>query len=186
MGELSPIHTGVLRRDLHGETVGIIHTTPILSCDYCNAIIDTTEPILYEAIRVANLPTLETHLDPPKGWMLDAARCQDCTISHLSPTTIGYEEALVLLRVTDADGILSTDASTLKVVNLSPSNDGYVPPQVGTHILAASDDVGSARWLRMCARIDRVNTASLESPVAMEQLSALISRSNDVPPGINI
>lgn len=186
MTELAPNYTDELRHDLHGEPVGLIHTTPILRCHYCGAVVETTEPIMYEALRVVNLPMLETVLDPPVEWVLDTARCHNCVIQQLTPATAGYDEALVRFAVTETDGILSVDGSTLRVVDLALAGDGYAPPQLGTHTLIESGDVGTARWLRMRAHIEQVTTAPEVSPAVVTRLSELISRSTEVPPGITV
>lgn len=128
MDKSYPEYTDELRHYLYGETVGIIHTTPVLVCDYCDAAIDTTEPVMYEAIRVADMPNLEKVLDPPQEWILDAARCRDCDIERLDPATEGYDEALLFLAVSKSDGIVSVDPSTLTVADLSPNEEGYYPP----------------------------------------------------------
>lgn len=133
------------RHDLHGEPVGLVHTTPILRCDYCDAVVETTDSIMYEALQVANLPMLETFLDPPVEWVLDAARYHTCAVQQLQPATARYDEALVRFVVTETDGILSVDGSPLWIIDLALASEGYVPPQLGTQTLAESNDRGAAR-----------------------------------------
>jgi hypothetical protein len=179
-------HADELRHDLHGATVGTIHTTPMLVCDYCDAAIDTTDPVMYEAIRVADMPNLEKLLDPAEEWVLDTARCPDCEIDHLDPATDGYDEALLLLGVTEADGILSVDSSMLTVADLSPDGEGYYPPLIEAQTLVGTDDLGYARWLRMKAHIEQMRTSSVASQEAVETLEAIIRGSEDIPPGIDL
>lgn len=175
-----------LRRDLHGTPVGLVHTTPILRCDYCDTVVETTDSIVYEALRVANLPMLETFLDPPVEWILDAARCHTCAVQQLQPATAGYDEALVRFAVTERDGILNVDGSTLRVVDLALAGEGYAPPQLGTQTLAESGDVGVARWLRLRAHIEQVSAASNDSPAAVKRLTELVNRSSEVPPRLTV
>jgi hypothetical protein len=184
MSESYPAYTDELRHDLHGETVGLVHTTPILVCDYCNALIDTTEPIMYEAIRIADMPTVANACDPPEDWFLDAARCRDCEIKQLDPATKGYDEALCILAVSETDGIQSVDASTLAVVDLSPTGNGYAPPVTEVFPLIAADDPGYLRWLRMDAHLAEIDTTT--PPEAGELLRDALSDATDIPPGIDV
>jgi hypothetical protein len=186
MSKTQSEYTTELRHDLHGETVGIVHTTPILVCDYCGATIDTTEPVMYDAIRIADMPHLTTLLDPPQEWVLDTARCRDCEIERLDPATEGYDEALVVLTVHDADGIQSVDTTTLTVVDLSLAGDGYYPPLSWAHTLTETDDHGHARWLRMQAHLEELKTAPDAPPAAVDMLQDIIKRSQDIPPGIDV
>lgn len=163
-------YTDELRHDLHGETVGLRHTTPILVCDYCDTIIDITEPVMYEAIRVVDLPNHEALLDPPEEWVLDAARCRNCEIDHLDPATKKYDEALLLLAVNNADGILSVDTSSLTVADLSPDSEGYYPPQIEAQTALAGDDLGYARWLRIQAQLETMRT-TVDAPQVQSRCS---------------
>lgn len=45
-----------MKRDLHGTEIGT-RTEP--TCDFCNAEIDTDEPVLSDVIRVEELPYVE-------------------------------------------------------------------------------------------------------------------------------
>lgn len=179
-------YTGEFRHDLHGETVGITHITPIFVCDYCDTIIDTAEPVMYEAIRVADMPNLEKLFAPPQEWILDAARCRDCEIEQLDPATNGYDEALLVLTVHEADGIQSVDASTLTVVDLSPAEKGFYPPLSWAHTLTETGDLGHARWLRMQAHLEDMKTSARAPPEAVEMLEDIIKRSKDIPPSIDV
>jgi hypothetical protein len=108
---------------------------------------------MYEAIRVVDMTNFEKVLDP---------------------ATEGYDEALLILAVNNSEGIQSIDASTLTVVDLSLSEDGYCPPLSWVHTLMESNDLGRAQWLRMQAHLEDMKISSSAPPEAVEMLEDII------------
>jgi hypothetical protein len=183
MGNSQPEYTDELRHDLHGESVGLDDT---LICEYCGASIDTTEPVMCEALRVVNLSEVEKLLDPPADWILDAARCHACEIEELTPATDGFDEALLMLRVNESNGMLSADASTLAVVDISPNGEGYHPPLVNAQLLLASGDPGDARWLRTKGFLERLEAEPTASTDEIELMQNIVGQSKEIPPEIDL
>lgn len=181
MSEATSRFTDELKRDLHGERAGSRRT---LVCDYCDAEIDTAEPVMYEALRVVDMPNLQKLIDPPEGWTLDAARCRDCEIESLEPATDGYDEALILLSINESSGILSADSAEMTIVDTSPDGDGYYPPKVPGNVLAEANDPGFARWTRMKGILDSLKSDD-HPPEFVELLRKGVKQSKEVPPSVN-
>ena len=97
-----------LKRDIPGERVADAHT-----CDYCGAEVEVGEPVLYEVIRIADMPNPEQLFNPPPGWFADAIRCRNCDIDELTPASDGFDEALVMVHLAESNDVLSIDASRL-------------------------------------------------------------------------
>jgi hypothetical protein len=166
--------TDEIRAALHGARVG--HVGEVY-CDYHNhpTRIPTEEPIMYDCIKVVELPDWEPLLDPPETWLLDAARCRECETDALEYPTHGYAEALVMLTLTEANDILSIDAATLTVLDYSPAHEGSLPPTTDA-MLALEDDVGIARWTRLLKWLE----TDPPQPIR-EHLEHLIAESPDAP-----
>jgi hypothetical protein len=163
-----------LQSAFHGARVG---QDIQVYCDYHDSPtpIPTDEPIMYDCIRVVDLPDWEPLLDPPATWLLDAARCRDCETDALEYPTHGYAEALVMLTLTEANDILSIDAATLTVLDYSPADEGNSPP-IPDAMLAVEDDVGIARWTRLLKWLE----TDPPQPIR-EHLEHLITESPDAP-----
>lgn len=171
-----------LKRDLHGEQVGRPHA---LVCDYCDAEIDITEPVMYESLRIVDMPKLEQLLELSDEWVLDAARCRDCEIESLKPATDGYDEALILLSINESSGVLSADSSELTVVDVSPDGEGYYPPRIPANVVAEVGDPGYARWLRTEAVVDDLESGEYPPDVA-ELIRKEVKKSKEVPPSVDL
>lgn len=166
--------TEELRAALHGARVG---QDAHVYCDYHDrpTLIPTDEPIMYDCIRVVDLPDWEPLLDPPETWLLDAARCRECETDALEYPTSGYAEALIMLTLTEANDILSIDAATLTMLDYSPADEGN-PPPIPDAMLALEDDVGIARWTRL------LNWLETDPPQPIrEHLEHLIAESPNSP-----
>lgn len=115
-------------------------------------------PVLYDAIKVVDLPNLEQLLDPPSGWVLDAARCPDHGIEAFEYPSDGYAEALISVEVTGVgDDILGIDGTSIEVLDYSPSADGYYPlPVSGSMVQRACrrGDYGIGRLTRHVPSLD--------------------------------
>jgi len=109
-----------LRSDIHGERVAAE-----AACNYCGASLDSGQPVMYDIIRVADLPNLEQLFDLPAGWFPDAVRCQTYERDTLAPATDGFDEALVMIHLAESNNLLSIDASSTTVVDFSPDSEGY-------------------------------------------------------------
>jgi hypothetical protein len=106
MTDSSPdLDVSQLRSDIHGEAVATD-----AACDYCGAPLDTGQSVMYDVIRVADLPNLEQLFDLPTGWFPDAARCQACKRETLAPATDGFDEALIMIQLAESNNLLSIDA----------------------------------------------------------------------------
>ncbi|KTG11489.1 hypothetical protein AUR64_04350 [Haloprofundus marisrubri] len=97
-------------------------------------------------VSVYDLSNIEALTNPPEGWMLDAARCENCEVDGIEPKTDGWEEAVVLLSIAELNGILSADASELTVVDYSPGDKGHHPPPIPLWALVEPGGVSLARW----------------------------------------
>ena len=164
-----------LKSDIHGERVADAHI-----CDYCDSEVEVGEPVLYEVIRIADLPNLERLFNPPSGWFADAIRCRNCDIDEISPATDGFDEALVMVHLAESNGVLSIDASSTTVVDVSLSSDGYYPPTVPMQSFSELEDFGFARWIRVKYLLDQDDTPG----VVMAILREGIERSKEVPPSV--
>lgn len=173
------LDTETLTHDLHGTDVN--QSDPFI-CDYCNANIPINEPVLYEAIRIGEMPNLKAILNTPPGWGLDAARCQACDIDTIEPATDGFDEALVMLTIKESNGIRSADSSQLTVVDYSPNGDGYYPPPVDPQLIAKMNDFGPARWIRLRYVLEQ---PGFTEKVSQEYLEAL-KQSREIPPDVNL
>lgn len=164
-----------LNGDLHGERVGGPRG---LVCDYCGAAMPTGAPVCYEALRVADFPNLDQLLEVPDGWHLDAARCQDCELDAIDPATDGYDEALIMVTITETDGVLSLDASQLSVVDFVPTETGYYPPVLTREMLVDPQDYGVCRWLRQQGILEQPAATEAVREAAWESLR----HSKEIPP----
>lgn len=173
MAETPP--TNEIQAALHGERVG---QDGQIFCDYHDdpKRIPPDEPIMADCIRVVDLPDWELLLDPPDTWLLDAVRCRDCGANAPTYPTTGYEEALIMVSLTDANGILSVDASTLRVIHYSPADEGHAPPETDSMLAEGTDDAGIARWSRLIGWLQTDPPA----PVS-DHLEQLIDNSPDAP-----
>jgi hypothetical protein len=167
-----------LKSHLHGEVIG---QGSNLVCDFCDKDIPTDEPVMYDAIKVEDMPNLAKLLDTPEEWVLDASRCSDCEINSINPKTDGYEEALIMISVSEADGLLSADATNLSLIDYSRSDDGYYPPMVEMQTAQAQQDYGIGRWVRMKGLLD-----NNPPKIVKQMLKKQIGLSREVPPGIEI
>lgn len=184
MGDSSSTFIDELKRDLYGKQVGETHA---LVCDYCDAEVSITEPVMYEARRVGDMPEFKKAIDIPEEWRLDAARCHNCKIESLKPATNGFDEALILVSVTESNAILSIDTAQMSVVDISSDGNGYHPPQIGDpsiHVFT-SGDLRYARWTRMKGVLNGLDPS--ETPTKfVEAAQRIIEQSKEVPPGIHV
>lgn len=164
-----------LRSDIHGERVAAE-----AACDYCGAPLDSGQPVMYDIIRVADLPNLEQLFDLPAGWFPDAVRCQACERDTLAPATDGFDEALVMVHLAESNDLLSIDASSTTVVDFSPDGEGYFPPKVDPRMVSEYADVGLARWIRVQWLLDHDDGSSSTVAVVREA----VNQSPEVPPEI--
>lgn len=172
---LSSLDIAVLKDDIQGESVA---EAP--RCDYCGDSIAVDQPVEYDVIRIANLPNLEQLVNPPAGWFADALRCQDCNRDQITPATNGFDEALVMVTLSESERGYSIDTSSFTVVDVSLENDGYEPPMVDPRRVAQYQDMGLARWLRVkwLLEHDDGSTASIAS------IREGAKRSQDIPPSV--
>jgi hypothetical protein len=182
MDDATPDFTDELKHDLYGERVGRPHA---FVCDYCDAEISIAEPVMYEALRVVDMPNLEFLLDSPEEWILNAARCRNCEIESLEPATDGFDEALILLSINESNGILSADTSKMTVVDISPDGEGYYPPLVPINIITEIDDPGYARWTRTKGVLNGPKSDYHFSNFA-ELMRKAVKQSKEVPPSIDL
>lgn len=164
--------TGI-QTDIHGERVG-----PDCPCDYCGEPVDTDRPVLYDVVRVAALPALRQVADLPPNWLPDAVRCPDCHRETVSPATDGFEEALVTVSLAASNGHLRIDASSIDLVDYSPTIEGYSPPAVSPPMVQQSDGVGIGRWLRVAGFLN----ADSQDPEVTEYFTRICANASDVPP----
>lgn len=164
-----------LRSDIHGERVAEAR-----ACDYCGATLDVEQPVMYDVIRVADLPNLEQLFDVPTGWIPDASRCQQCERDTLAPATDGFDEALVMVDLVESNDILSIDATSLTPVDVSLDGEGYYPPHVDPRLVAGYSDLGLARWIRVQWLLEHDDGSS--SAVAVVRQA--VEQSQDVPPEV--
>lgn len=182
MSDATPEVTNELKRDLYGERVD--RPNPFV-CDYCDAEISTKEPVMYEALRIVDMPNLEKLVESPEEWMLDAARCRNCEIESLEPATDGFDEALILLSINESNGVLSADTSEMTVVDISPDGEGYYPPQVDIAMLFETNDPGYARWTRTIGLLDNIESDAHPEDI-FEPMREAIRQSKEVPPSVNL
>lgn len=164
-----------LRSDIHGERVAEAR-----ACDYCGAAIDCGQPVMYDVIRVADLPNLEQLFDLPTGWFPDASRCQQCERETLAPATGGFDEALVMVELAESNAVLSIDATSLTSVDVSPDGEGYQPPYVNPRLVSGYADIGLARWIRVQWLLEHDDGSSTTVAVIRQA----VEQSPDVPPEV--
>lgn len=162
-----------MKRDLHG---GRVDSETI--CDGCSEEIDTEIPVRYDVIRVDSLPELEQQLIVPDGWIPDMLRCPACEIECIEPATKGIDEACVVLRLNESNGLITIDSSSLKIVDCSTHTDGYHPPSVHPGIIDQLGDLGMARWQRV------KEYSQLSHPAAHALCRQIVEVSKEVPPEI--
>jgi len=161
-----------------------IHRNPIAPqcrCDYCAQPVDSNGPVLYEVIRVVDLPYLQQILRLPDVWFPDALRCDDCAIETIDPATDGYDEALVRVDLMTANETVRIDTGSIELVDYSPTSDGYQPPVVAPSQIVQDSDVGVGRWIRVAAYLD---TELRTPPDLVAHFTAICDHSSDVPPGL--
>jgi hypothetical protein len=162
--------------DLHAESLGI---ETGVRCDFCGFAVDVNSPVQYEALHVTDLDGLKHLFDVPDIWILDGIRCADCEIDGIEPETDGFEEALVVVSVTETNGVYSVDTSDLEIVSFSPGEDGYYPPFVPPQTLLEQSDIGLVRWHRLHELLkldDRI--------VSGNAIKQALAHSPEVPPSI--
>lgn len=150
-----------LKRDLHGEQVGQIGS---FHCDFCGMEIPIDEPVMYDITKVHDMPNLESVVNLPDGWALDAARCQQCEVEGVIPETDGWEEAVVMLSINESNGVLSADASNLTVIDYSPGNDGHYPPPIQPAFLN-QQGASISRWAFIKSFVE--NTEEKTKPIQL-------------------
>ena len=171
-----------LKHDLHGERVGEQHR---FICDYCGTDINTVEPVMYEALKVVDMPNLERAIDLPDKWILDAVRCQSCEIEGLEPATDGYDEALIFISINESGGVRSADCSELTVVDVSPNGKGYYPPRIPFSVLANGTDPGYARWTRTKGILEDLASGDYD-PDFVRKMQEAVKESRDIPPSVDL
>jgi len=171
---LSDIDISTIKNDIHGERVA---NTP--ACDYCGAELNTEEPVMYDVIRVADMPNLERVFDLPSGWFPDAIRCQQCERDTLSPGTDGFDEGLLIIHLSESNGILSIDSSSIAPVDFSLVGQGYYPPHVSPQMVSQFSDLGLARWIRVKWLLEHDESSQLVSIVRKG-----VEESKEIPPEV--
>jgi len=164
-----------LSSDIHGERVAKAH-----ACDYCGATLDLGQPVMYDVIRVAEMPNLEQLFDLPAGWFPDASRCQQCERDTLTPATDGFDEALVMVELVESNDVLSIDATSATPVDFSPDGKGHYPPKVDPRLMSTYNDIGLGRWIRVKRLLNHGDSSSSTVAAVREA----VNQSRDVPPEI--
>ncbi|MFD1513482.1 hypothetical protein ACFSBT_09355 [Halomarina rubra] len=167
--------TEAITQAIHGEELA--STT---ACDICAQPLDINTPVQYDVMRFSSeakrrLP-FSSH-----SWIADAARCDDCTIQALGPTTQWLDEALIKVNVTESGGIPLIDCTDIRIIDVSPSNDGYGPPMVDLGMVYRRSDFGLFRWMRVREALRRNPPSSFEWCVLRE----CVNQSDDVPPSVS-
>jgi hypothetical protein len=160
-----------------------IHRSPIAPqcrCDYCAQSVDSNGPVLYDVIRVVDLPYLQQILRLPDVWLLDALRCDDCAIETIDPATDGYDEALVRVDLVTANETVRIDTGSIEFVDYSPTSDGHYPPMIAPSQITQDYDVGVGRWIRIAGFLD----AEPQHPETIAHFTTICERSSDVPLGL--
>lgn len=169
-----------IRHELHAD----IHATTLgeggVLCGYHARppVIAPSDSVLLECIRVVDHPQLGTL---PEGWIIDAARCSDCSVATIETPTTGYEEALVRVPLSDLNGVVSVATPAvddISVLGVSPASEGCHPLVVDQQLLDASEpgDVGISRWTRVQGMLD----AEPPEPLR-EHIERLIEQSPESP-----
>ncbi|MFC6965143.1 hypothetical protein ACFQL7_27745 [Halocatena marina] len=163
-----------LKSDLHGEQVG---EEPI--CDFCDTPIEIEGPVMYDTLRVMDMPNLQRLFNPPSGWVPDTLRCQECEIDTLEPATKGLDEACVIVHLNESNGIFSIDASSITIADGSPHDEGYYPPVVNPMLMSDTGDLGLARWIRVQWFVNHSH-----HPLTDSIWKEMVEQSKDVPPDL--
>lgn len=172
------IDVGELERDIHGSPVEVER-----ACDYCGGRLDLKQPVMYDVIRIVDMPHLERWVDVPPGWIPDASRCRECEQDSLSPKTEGLDEALVVLHLNESNGAISIDSSSLELVDSSPTGDGHHPPPVPPRLVDKHSDLGLGRWIRVLQLLELANAADDSSPW-LSKYRQEIEESKEAPPEV--
>jgi hypothetical protein len=122
-----------LRNDIHGQELAIESTQHpdsdgVAYCDFCESALPTDTPLQMDAIRNYDMHNLDRMLGPLEGWWIDSMRCPDCVVDRVYPPTDGWEEALVSCSTIERTGVISVEATDLRVIDYSAGPDGYYPP----------------------------------------------------------
>jgi len=166
-----------LSQELHGEEIAV---SGPFRCDFCSHEITASDHVMYDALRLSNLPNLQATLDIPECWVLDAARCQHCETDTLDPTTNGIDEVLISLPIHESNGVLSADTSEVTILEYSPSTDGYHPPAVDIGLVLHYEDLGLIRW----SRIEWILNNLPHSSPQVAHIQALADQSIEKPPKV--
>jgi len=118
-------------------------------------------------------------LGVPDMWLLDGVRCGDCKIDSIEPETDGIEEALLVISVTETNGVYSVDTASLEVVAFSSSDEGYYPPVVPLQTYLEQLDVGMARWHRIRELLEVDDAIVNRNPIKQ-----ILAHSVEVPPSV--
>jgi len=162
--------------DLHGESLG---ADAGVKCDFCGALVDIASPVQYEALHLTDLDGVKNALGVPDMWLLDGVRCGDCEIDAIEPETDGIEEALLVISVTETNGVYGVDTTDLEIVSFSPGEDGYYPPVVPLQTLLEQVDVGMVRWHRIRELLEFGDEIATRNPIKQ-----ILSNSLEIPPSI--
>jgi len=164
-----------LKEQLYGEEIAV---SGPFQCDLCGREITASNRVMYDALRISDLPKLQATLDIPECWMLDAARCSHCETDTLDPTTNGIDEVLMSLPIHESNGVLSADTTEVTVLEYSPAADGYHPPAVNLGMLARQGDLGLLRWSRLKWVLDHAPQSNVS------HIQTLVDQSIEKPPEV--
>lgn len=162
-------------RAIHGEELA--RST---ACDICAQSLNIETPVQYDVLRIASQPAQEMFPFLPDFWVADAARCEDCSIQALGPTTEGLEEALVKVSVTEFRGMPRIDCTDIELIDYSSIFDGHRAPTVDVRLVYLRRDFGLFRWMRIRECL-RHNPKS--SPVR-QIIQDRAKESDDIPPSV--
>lgn len=170
--------------DIHGLEIDAAR-----KCDYCGEDLDTRSPVQCEVAQLGKMPNLKmilsaSPLPEPDGWELDALRCRDCELDSLSVGTDGFDEALVMLNISDTAGQVAADASKLRVVDASKDGSGYHPPKVNLQVLIQFEDVGLVRWSRIEGLLKLQATSNGDASDVVEKLKEAAEKGKEAPPKV--
>lgn len=164
-----------LQSDLHAAAMG-----EYLPCDYHARPkkISTDEPVLSEAIRLVDHPQLE---ELPVGWVIDAVRCSDHSISEIEELTRGFEEVLIQVPITESNGVMSIttpEIDDVRVHGFSPATEGTYPMLIDQQLLnlAEPNNYGLTRWTRVIGMLEADPPEELR-----EHIETLIKQSPESP-----
>lgn len=166
--------SATLQQALHGVPVGrgsvdvvcdLPHETPAAVAD--------DGLVQYECIRVGESMTIFEGMPFVGPWLPDLLRCSDCEIASLEDPTDGYGEALVEVGLGWAGGQRVIDASSLRVLEYSPVDEGTDPPMLPVSMLKTTlerRDPGMLRRSRL-----RISIESLRKRDATELAATIES-----------